>query len=507
MIDSLKRAFIIPVGAVVASAGIFMSCNKETGASAEDLISTSVAVTNFQLKANALVLENLDSVFFSIDLRNQMIFNPDSLPKGTKIDALIPVVTYPSSVSAATITVTGGSHFGDQTIDYKNNPNDSVDFTGNVVLTLVAGDGVTSRDYTLKVNVHKFDPDSLVWDRMAVSSLPSRIPSPRAQKSVARDNKVYTLVEESDGTNTLAVTEDIYEELWTKSEVSLPAGSRISTLTVTPSAFYMLDDDGLLYTSQDAASWSPTAEIWSGIIGPYGDAVLGYRSAPEGFRHCHYPASADIADPLMDKDFPLSGYSNLVSSSTTWSPESTAILCGGVMADGNLSGNVWAFDGLEWVNFGASSMPPIEGCTLVPYYSYRKTTTSWIQTEFKVWMIIGGRLADGSLNRDIYLSFDNGIVWKKGDTLVSLPEYIPAMYDMDNVVITTPMEYDLSEGWTHMPGRKLPPYCRIAYKVDGYDVEWDCPYIYLIGGHDRNGALYDSIWRGVLARLTFAPLF
>lgn len=44
------------------------------------------------------------------------------------------------------------------------------------------------------------------------------------------------------------------------------------------------------------------------------------------------------------------------------------------------------------------------------------------------------------------------------------------------------------------------------YNTNGYEVDWMCPYIYLYGGRDSEGKLYDSVWRGVIRRLTFMPL-
>ena len=44
---------------------------------------SGTAVKSFSLKENDQVLNNIDSVFFSIDLVNGMIFNADSLPVGT----------------------------------------------------------------------------------------------------------------------------------------------------------------------------------------------------------------------------------------------------------------------------------------------------------------------------------------------------------------------------------------------------------------------------------------
>ena len=45
-----------------------------------------------------------------------------------------------------------------------------------------------------------------------------------------------------------------------------------------------------------------------------------------------------------------------------------------------------------------------------------------------------------------------------------------------------------------------------ANEIDGYNVKWECPYIYLMGGEDAEGMLYNTIWKGVLNRLTFVPI-
>ena len=99
---------------------------------------SSVAVTAFKLSdTNNASKFRLDSVFFSIDLENGVIFNADSLPLGTNVTKLVPVISYPSSVSEAIITMEGGAvRTGD--VDYKTSPSDSIDFSGNVFLKLTA---------------------------------------------------------------------------------------------------------------------------------------------------------------------------------------------------------------------------------------------------------------------------------------------------------------------------------------------------------------------------------
>ncbi|MDE6558760.1 MAG: hypothetical protein K2K29_02600, partial [Muribaculaceae bacterium] len=154
----------------------------------------SVAVTKFAISPNARVMENLDSVYFSIDLEHRVIYNADSLPMGTRIDKLVPVITYPATVGSAEITMTGGTT-RTGTVNYITNPSDSIDFTGNVSLKLTSIDGSLTASYRLKVNVHKCQGDSLMWDKEALAPLPSRNGSPKVQRTVSAGDKVYTLLQ------------------------------------------------------------------------------------------------------------------------------------------------------------------------------------------------------------------------------------------------------------------------------------------------------------------------
>ena len=36
--------------------------------------------------------------------------------------------------------------------------------------------------------------------------------------------------------------------------------------------------------------------------------------------------------------------------------------------------------------------------------------------------------------------------------------------------------------------------------------DWDCPYIYVFGGYGNNSMVQNSIWKGVVNRLTFKPI-
>lgn len=462
--------------------------------------SSMVAVTSFKLQSDNSVMRNLDSVFFSIDLDNGVIFNADSLPKGTRITKLVPIITYPSSVSDAVIEMQGGT-WRTGTVNYKKNPSDTIDFSGDVTLTLKAEDGTSSRTYRLKVNVHESEPDSLVWGNTAVSDLPSRMASPRSQKSVMSKSGVATLIEENDGSYTLALSYDIFSAEWVKTVVTLPAGSDIRSFVSDGENFYILDDKGDLHKSSDCVTWQAVASGWSLLIGACQESILGVTVTAQGRYFCSLSKDGVTKTGTSAEEFPIDGFSNMTSTTTPWSPLATAFVAGGVKSDGTLSDEVWAYDGNNWIQLSKGCFPAIEGASLVAYRYFKKTSTMWVQTEFPVWMIIGGKTADNSFNRDIYISYDNCVSWRKANEQMQMPEFIPETVNSDYVVLDTPKSANLSDAWTKMKSRR-----RISYEIDGFDISWQCPYIYKIGGFDTSGKLQNQIWRGVIARLTFVPL-
>lgn len=142
---------------LIGAAIVLGACNAEKSDEPAYEPALSVAVQGFSLTANSKVMANLDSVFFSIDLDHAVIFNADSLPVGTNINKLVPKITFPAAVSKAEIKMSGGTT-RTGIVNYKTSPTDSIDFTGDVTLTLSTEDGALSKTYTLKVNVHKWWP-------------------------------------------------------------------------------------------------------------------------------------------------------------------------------------------------------------------------------------------------------------------------------------------------------------------------------------------------------------
>ena len=479
----------------VAAALSIASCNSKKEEPEIYLTPSNVAVTSFVLNADDDVMENLDSVFFSIDLENGVIFNADSLPVGTKIDKLVADIKYSSYITKATIKMEDGETRTGE-IDYIESPTDSIDFTGKVVLSISTDDDELSRDYLIKVNVHKEKSDSLMWFNRENEKLPSRLDNPKNQKSLNFNGTVVSLIEEQDGTYTYSTSTDIYGKVWQKRAVTFPFAPNVRSLCATTSSLIILDKTGAMYESADGLAWTATGETWSAMLGAYLDTAVGIKTEGGVNVYAQYPMK-NLNVSTIDPEFPITGFSNFEILANKWTTSPVGFFVGGECADGSLSDATWAFDGYNWIKLADGGVPNLRGTSLIPYYGFRYTASDWKQTEYPVWMVIGGTLSDGKQNTLVYISYDNGVNWSKGSESLQLPEVIPAMTDCDCLVVQRREKANFSDAWKTRSHN---------IEVDGDFIYWDCPYIYMMGGFSVSGNLYNTIWQGVLARLTFTPV-
>lgn len=501
----IKKSIIYMIAVAIMTLAV-TSCNQDV-VTEEEVLSSSAQVKSFSLKADKKVLENLDRIYFTIDLNNSRIYNADSMPYGTDIRKLLPSLSVASSSSIEFI-ISGAKLHSDTTYNYLSNPNDTIDFSGKTILRVVSADEKTTRDYQVFINVHQMKPDSLYWNETAKSELPTTIASPTAQKAIEYDGKVICLAQ-GDGKYTWASTENPGLNNWEIKDVTFPFTPDVESLAASTDAIYMLDTDGNLYSSTDATTWNPCGQKWHSILGQYMASVVGVESRSDGYYHAQYPASSNFSSTKIEADFPIDGTSQLVEYSNEWSQASQAIMTGGLKADGTPTSATWGFDGRNWGKISESKLPALSGMTLFPYFGYRTNTTKWTVTKATIWVAMGGRDAQGKAQREVYYSYDSGVNWKTSDYLMQLPEYIPDFYDAQALIFTEVIASRGFSAWQEMPSKALPGCWDInkAFSRASRPItEWECPYIYLFGGKDSNGNTYDTVWRGVINRLTFKPL-
>ena len=228
---------ILTVIAVLAG----VSCNSSDDSDKEPfVIPTSTLVKEFVLQENDSVLVDLDSVFFTVDTREKIIYNADSLPKGTKINRLVATITV-TDYATKNIMISGAETMADTTFVHTNAETDTIDFTGNVRLEVVAADGESKATYVVKVNVHKMDPDSLYWNALARRQLPGRSNDIQEQKTAQMGGKTFCLLSELGG-YTWASTENIGGDAWEERVVTFAFEPSVETFAATDRALAVVGE-------------------------------------------------------------------------------------------------------------------------------------------------------------------------------------------------------------------------------------------------------------------------
>ena len=259
---------------IICTAGLgFVSCNSKS----EDLdytLPSSALVKSFSLSANDSVLDNLDKVFFSIDLTNGNIFNADSMPYGTKINKLIPVITTGGASAVELVVPRPGQ--SDTTYNYVTNPNDTIDFSNGIVkLKIQSIDELVTMEYNIKVNVHQVKSDSLSWGDMAYTELPTNLNRVDAQHSLKFKGNIYCLTTDGDS-YCLSVTDNPATKTWSDMTVDFGFKADVESFRASSSALFILDENGALYKSDDeGATRTSTGKTFTCLIGGYGEEVLG----------------------------------------------------------------------------------------------------------------------------------------------------------------------------------------------------------------------------------------
>ena len=479
------------------------SCNKkdEPSASTDSEYSSysnsTTLVSAFSLRANTKIINGLDSVTFAIDQERGLIYNADSLPYGTRINALCVNVTTASTVATKEFVVKNGTVQKDTVITYRNNSSDSIDFTGDVTLRVTSRDGLYTRDYKVKVNVHKQEPDIIVWDHARRRDLPNASSTLTASKTVMVNGDFMCLVNDN-GSYVLSTSEDPLAGTWSKTVISFPFVPKVSSFTATPQAIYILDEVGGLYSSDNnGVSWTPCGVEWNTIIGAYNDRILGVKHDGTTWVHDEYPHREGFVPTKINDHFPVSGMSDLVMASNEWTANQQAMCAGGVLATGELTNAVWGYDGETWglVSDVSGVLPALSDATLFSYYTYSKTSTSASPVKRVTWMVMGGKLADGKLNPTTFVSRNQGINWSWGENGVQLPATMPAFSGAQIFVMDRTISASAPRLNTYDAGHVTPV------------TEWDCSYLYLFGGYGANGSALNNVWEGVLRRLTYKPVF
>lgn len=407
---------------------------------------------------------DIEDYAFNIDQSKGLIYNLDSLPYGSKVDFICPTLTLQS---------TNGKLYMGDTI-WKDG--DSLSFVSPVILKNTSSDGLMTRTYTINVNVHKVDPDS-----MLVTKISTGFPAISSQNEVLPlTNGEYICFFKSLSSGLEAFVSENSGSVWKKTAVTgINEDMNIQSICVFNSKYYACSLSGNLYVSSDGAQWSNQSSGGNTFVTLYGSINRKYLDVEDekyligivknAAGEIYSARSADGTNwtigNKLDADFPVSGYGATKWQSVTGIQYYT--LTSGLRSDNAYCSSLWSTeDGLDWVLIGDCSKNTIpvagkKGISLFYYDNYL--------------VCLGGINSNGSYNKNIYVSKDHGQNW------IDAP---------DNWILP-----QLNDGFAYGT--------IYIQRVEDLVNDKDREFIWCFGGQKETGISTD-VWKNYLNKMIFA---
>lgn len=397
------------------------------------IYSTASTVTSFVVLSDKS--DAIRRYTFTISDVDLLIQNVDSMPYGTRVDSLAPMIL-PQFVEA----------YIDDTISLYARDTVWVDFTHDRMLTVTAADGVTKTTYRVRVNCHQVDPDSFVWHKLADS-----IPDGVYNKAVYAGDRLVWL---SRGAEGLKIAHSIDGESWTTAETAgLPADTRAMDIehTVVWNDEVALMNGSDLYVSQAGLGWQKIAtttevELLHLLFAFRGDLyALGRDNKLLKLAGTQWVETAQL-----DERFPVRG--EAVCTGKAPSGTERVYVFGGIDAQGNYLDRVYSTEnGNYWVNLTHKSGL----CTPRAYAAMAQYGNGLL--------VVGGTTADSLCHDNLIYSRDYGMTWIQVDTA----------YKIDTLIA---------------PVISARSHASLLAPADGR--------LFLVGGRNAVGYIGD-LWRGV----------
>ena len=355
---------------------------------------------------------------FTIDQINRTIENKDSLPVGTDISKVITKITADSNY----ILYGKKTSADGEPTDTLWTSTDSIDFSfGPLQFQVTAYDLSKGRPYTVKINVHTQDPDSLIWH--SVYDTHTFTTDLTEQKAIYKDNKIYVFGI-ANGTPTLQYTTISYNSdfsgavpgAWKEMETPLPQNTDPYSATLWNNEIYFLAQSKLYKLTTNGYEEIQVAnatEGFSQLISGHNTTLYARKANTEktftsltvsnGAYSCtdDGDGSAPIIFPATAQPFsavtvPASHnntlYRTIVMSSGETASEKTGIVCSRLSSDNS------------WITY---TQPDILSCPNI-------TNPTMIYYNKKLYAFGGASKASDGTHEAfalLYSSTDNGLSW------------------------------------------------------------------------------------------------
>jgi hypothetical protein len=357
----------------------------------------------------------LQAVTYKIEHRSDtgLIHSVDSLPFGTRLDSVIPLVTYMATpglvnfvLPDTTITSTGMD-----TINFNQKP---------IYLHVTASDMKTEKWYLIDIAAHQADPDLFVWECLTTNLFsPAAIPNCQT-KAFRWDNQLVVYVNNGLSTSIYVSNDGEYWTQQTAGIATLPVPCHVRDIVQHGNTLYYIDGT-CLYTSNDLQTWtkvdyadasftpinmlmSYNGHAWC-ILQDKTNEQLLLGTITDSIRPMKN--IADMDNGYLPSTFPINDFAALEFSSSSERPR--AMIAGGRAINGEVVNSRW---NIEYVD--------IEGYRLKDFTISQPnfeslTGASIIQYDNQL-LMFGGIDNDLTWRSDMLYSDDEGMHWYVPDT-------------------------------------------------------------------------------------------
>lgn len=328
------------------------SCNSDSTEYTVSGASKDAQIYRFKLSAIAYTKQDsvsypvLAKTMFSIDQFKQSIYNVDSLPYKTSLRKVYASISFGSSspsklqiIYPDSVSVWNGS--------------DSIDFSRVPKIKVTAADGSTSIEYSVDVRIHKVDPDTLMWTKMANLKQPASITG--KQKTLLIDNTFYTFSIDSDNKLYLykADKSTAYQP---KQVVNGLNGNKIKLESITffNNSFYAVDSDNKAYVSdKQGVTWGEKSTNIVNIIGILPSSseekdMLLVLAQKDNKTYLARTSNLDkdkliYESSAISENFPVSGFSSVTNYNRSSLNYAILAISGGKTQSGAATNLTWSF--------------------------------------------------------------------------------------------------------------------------------------------------------------------
>lgn len=345
------------------------------------------------------------------------IFLQDSLPFGTRINAVKPSITCIPTASQIVFTyyasLPATSH--DTIFREGDTLNWSDPLMFPILVTITSWDRTYTKTYIIEdIPIKKVDPDLFVWTKIVDEIYP--VDYSEQQVLVHQDR---LLLFKSDGLGVAGFQSQDGLQWQTMAISGLPNNTQVRNIIGTSDSLFYFDK-GVMYRSSDGQTWqgqtlqgiytllSPLF-YWFDTLLYVGEDTLTNSLALLAFCNDSIkPMGISLAD-----DFPISNFASTIYENV--SGRQRALVVGGMDRNGSSLAASWLF---EHSIYHGLRMQKIDNASIQP--TLLDASLVWYNSTL---YMFGGLEDEMALRKNIYYSNNEGISWQVVDTLKNkLPE-------------------------------------------------------------------------------------